>query len=225
MPDMAYLALRPGVTFAIIGARAIFLDLENDRYCALPAQVIEVLVQPQGERGEAEAHSPTSIGLRQTGLFETSDVCPHLMPVRRDRPVRGVDSPAQRDRLRMIDIVQVAALLVFARRTIGRCRLAELVTPPRLRASRRFNRGNPVSAEVLAHRYRSARRLLPIAPQCLPDSLALRAWLARHGQSCSLVFGVRMNPFTAHCWLESDGVVLNDAPDRIDAFEPIDVFS
>ena len=224
MPVMAYLALRPGVTFAIIGARAIFLDLENDRYCALPAQVIDDLVRLQGERGKAETHSPAAISLRQTGLFEISDRRPALLPVKRDRLACGVGPSTRPDRLGVIDVVRVAALLFFARRAVGRRRLAELVTSPRVRASRRFNRGNPVSAEFLAHRYRSARRLLPIAPQCLPDSLALRALLARHGQSCSLVFGVRMDPFTAHCWLESDGVVLNDAPDRIDAFERIGVF-
>jgi hypothetical protein len=62
---------------------------------------------------------------------------------------------------------------------------------------------------------------VPIAPKCLPDTLVLRDWLARAGLGPALVFGVRMDPFGAHCWLQSGSLVLNDAVDRIAAFTPV----
>lgn len=70
-------------------------------------------------------------------------------------------------------------------------------------------------------RFRAGRRLIPVASNCLTDSLALAAFLARRNVRADLVFGVKLDPFAAHCWLQTDDVILNDAADIVTSFTPI----
>ena len=69
--------------------------------------------------------------------------------------------------------------------------------------------------------FRAARRLVPMAPNCLTDSLALSAFLAARGFRSDLVFGVKLDPFAAHCWLQNEEAILNDAADSVSDFTPI----
>jgi hypothetical protein len=80
--------------------------------------------------------------------------------------------------------------------------------------------GTSASAAQVA-RFRAARRLVPVTPNCLTDSLALAAFLSRRAVAWKLVFGVKLDPFAAHCWLQNDDAVLNDAEDSVATFIPI----
>jgi hypothetical protein len=69
--------------------------------------------------------------------------------------------------------------------------------------------------------FASLRLFYPRAYLCLFDSLALLNFLARADLYPDWVFGVRAEPFEAHCWLQSGKVVLNDTLERVSAFTPI----
>jgi len=56
---------------------------------------------------------------------------------------------------------------------------------------------------------------------CLFDSLSLSEFLASHGVFPAWVFGVQSRPFAAHCWLQLDGIVLNDTVDHVKRYTPI----
>ena len=56
---------------------------------------------------------------------------------------------------------------------------------------------------------------------CIAASMALMAALAARGANPTLVLGVKLDPFQAHCWVELAGTVLNDAPDHVRPFTPI----
>jgi hypothetical protein len=61
----------------------------------------------------------------------------------------------------------------------------------------------------------------PVQGACLFHALALRIFLRRAGGRCDWVFGVRTWPFSAHCWLQSGDLVLNDVAERVGAYRPI----
>ena len=61
----------------------------------------------------------------------------------------------------------------------------------------------------------------PVSGKCLLRSYMLHRFLRRAGHDARWVFGVATWPFTAHCWLQIDDVVLDDAADRIAHFHPI----
>ena len=73
----------------------------------------------------------------------------------------------------------------------------------------------------LALRFDRVRRLAPVKPRCLPDSIAFLRYTARYGYAPRLVFGVTAHPFAAHCWVQDDACVLNDALDHALQFFPI----
>ena len=66
-----------------------------------------------------------------------------------------------------------------------------------------------VSDERLARAVRRTLRTLPADSRCLMQSLVLTRLLARRGRSASLVIGVSpAGTFTAHAWVEREGVPL-----------------
>jgi hypothetical protein len=57
--------------------------------------------------------------------------------------------------------------------------------------------------------------------QCLFECLVLTNHFARYNFFPTWVFGVHTRPFAAHCWIQSDGVVLNDTLDHVNRYTPI----
>ncbi len=56
---------------------------------------------------------------------------------------------------------------------------------------------------------------------CLLDSLTLVNFLARYGVFPQWVFGVKTDPFYAHCWVQQGDYVFNDTADYVRGFSPI----
>lgn len=56
---------------------------------------------------------------------------------------------------------------------------------------------------------------------CLLHALALLEFLSLHRIFPSWVFGVRTEPFAAHCWVQHRDVVFNDVPDYVSRYTPI----
>lgn len=84
---------------------------------------------------------------------------------------------------------------------------------------------SPSSVDTDIHyfalRQRRARRYSFVDTICLLDSLALLAFLRRRGHTATLVFAVNLTPFGAHCWVEHDGIILNDTLGSTQTFLPI----
>lgn len=59
------------------------------------------------------------------------------------------------------------------------------------------------------------------ADACLFDSLATLHYLAHWNSYPNWIFGVRTQPFSAHCWVQQGGVVINESVHRILSFTPI----
>lgn len=74
-----------------------------------------------------------------------------------------------------------------------------------------------------AQAFLRARRHLPLSRSCLLDSLALLTHLGRCRLSAQLVFGISIDPFCAHCWVQAGDLVLNDTVGNVRAYTPIRV--
>lgn len=75
--------------------------------------------------------------------------------------------------------------------------------------------------EFRAADFQAARCLFPAPRNCLPDSLALLDFLFEVGVAADLVIGVRMDPYGAHCWVQSKEALLNETVDYAASFTPI----
>ena len=207
------------VFVCVVDGQHIFLDLLRDRYFALPpaenatfaalaegccddlaASRLEPLIRAGVLSGHA-AGKPIAL---------TSHPRPDLSLAER----ADADAPA-----RLSEIVEIAMLVLAARRTVRRKALPKAF-------SKRSNRpaemaGGPLPRDGLVRRFVMARRLVPVAPNCLYDSLALRRFLGRRGGHADLVIGVKLHPFGAHCWLQDGTTVLNDSLGGARIFTPV----
>jgi Transglutaminase-like superfamily len=76
-------------------------------------------------------------------------------------------------------------------------------------------------ARILIGIFDVLRPLFPRNYLCLFDSLALIEFLAHYKLFPHWIFGVRSEPFCAHCWLQEGDVVLNDRLYRVEPYTSI----
>jgi hypothetical protein len=201
----------------MVDKRAVFLDLRRDRYCTLggaAALSFEKLRCIPGGFASEELAEP----LLATGMFAKASEATDHSPPRLPAPEPTFSNEQVQPRI--ADLAEILLLLVRTRRALRSQPFEQLIAKRFGRASGRVS-GRPDVALALARRFNSARTLIPIAPMCLEDSLALHDWLARRSVFPMLAVGVKLDPFAAHCWLQLDRIVLNDSPDRVAAFTPI----
>lgn len=70
---------------------------------------------------------------------------------------------------------------------------------------------DPPPVEQFPWAVKSVSRLIPGGQHCLSQALAVQTFLMRRGYLSKICFGVQCEPgrtFTAHAWLECNGVVL-----------------
>ena len=101
-------------------------------------------------------------------------------------------------------------------RIIGRVRRRKLA-----RAGRTQALDAELTRDLVAAFVRRRVFLFSSRNECLHDSLALLEFLARYGLYPDWVFGVQTRPFAAHCWVQQDGVVLNDSLEHVIGYTPI----
>jgi hypothetical protein len=216
------LCLRAGLSFCDVGGRLIFLDVNADRYFCLSKAVENgfrrACAGADLEIGE-EARLAELIQrgiLRRSGGTELVACAPLAVPT-------------------------ISLLQASRRPPVGRCHavsatMSVIVALLRLRllplrASLR-RRGTRASAAALsseqqarlaniARAFDSAGRLVSAHDRCLARSVAVARAAWRAGVPVDLVLGVALGPFTAHCWVQCGGVVVNDSVDTVLTYTPI----
>lgn len=209
----------PHLTACVAGDGLILLELRRDRYFRVPPREAPKM-RAWFEHGGGPAPADIATLLVKSGLVAPKDieaisataqpvVIPEAAPEQgRAPPLPGLGAYS-------------VARRVFATWLALRTRRLESV----IRSHRRQRRSAcptdavDCSAPLLA--YHRARRLVPIARNCLLDSLALDRWLGETGPPRTIVIGVTSEPFLAHCWLQTEHLLLNDSPDHVRRYAPI----
>lgn len=212
-------ALRRGLSYCVIDGNALFLDVPRDRYFRLSSR------QNSAFLGWCAGEMPDEASLRTletagvlvgdgAGAVNTS---PAIAPVLR-RSAAMDDGP--------FDLAEVARALWMQRKVERRLRIhglgRVLAEASKLRAG---GRQRDIHAGVAGPRvlraFEIARLIRTSADKCLPRSIAVGLCLARHGIHVDVVLGVKLGPFAAHAWAQSQGEVLNDTMEEVVRFTPI----
>jgi hypothetical protein len=225
------------VHWCIADKHLVFLDLKRDKYLGLDradtlAAASSLLVK-QDEVGSSTIAIPRR---------PTTDVVNELVEAglltldsAMGRRPRAISPPIPEDEL-ALDSRSSASTRSYLQ--ASRFVLAEVRALLKLRLSSMENIIEKASGRKRRHRAKASnsslaqypllvqtflrhRRLVPMPYSCLFDSLALLEFLAINGLFPSWVFGVRMNPFAAHCWLQEGRTVLNDTADAVRNYTPI----
>ncbi len=186
----------------------VFLDLHRDRYCCIPRRLLDpCTLVSQGlltsDRAgskpvEATTAEPPTLEVKRSAripaLLASIELVPFLLACRRaDHALRK----------RSLECVVQAIAVRSENGTHARTAL------PVERATR------------LAIVFDALRLLYPRPPLCTFDSLALLEFLASHGIYARWMFGVRADPFQAHCWVQLRDLLLNDRIERVARLTPI----
>lgn len=217
---MAYLQLQPHVGYGLACERAVFLDLRRDRYLALDRPAEEAFRRIRTAQEPVLAEPGARDLLLSTGLFREGSLRGRLAPASVPAPVASLLDRTAQARPGWTALWRAWRAVSRARTRLASVPLLEIVAA--IRESRyAAPPGNPAAAEKGARAFLAARPMVPLARSCLMDSLALLEWLGDDARHATLVFGVRIDPFGAHCWLQTERVLLTDAHDTVGTFVPV----
>ncbi|PPT26209.1 hypothetical protein XaCFBP7622_18465, partial [Xanthomonas arboricola] len=149
---------------------------------------------------------------------------PSVIPVARS----AMEMPMPARRPQLLEKLEVLALVLSTRLALKRNPLGRVLGSLSAAAQRRGMQQRPL-AELeqrltdAASVFRRARVWVPVEMRCLLDSVALARFLRRRQLDAQVVFGVALDPFSAHCWVQTGDLVLNDTVGNVHAHTPIRV--
>lgn len=207
------------IGFAVVDGEAVFMDARTDTYFMLESPQKSELIAMLGDGGfvGCDPRLAEAIGIGGEPAEIIRAECP--------RPARSlVDEPATVHWPGPADLFLTTCVVIGTRFRLRR-KPIETVLEGVLgtRASVTENAAYGAQLAARARQFLAARRLVPVKGNCLTDSLALLQLLGPTGHAAMLVFGVKLHPFAAHCWLQSNDLVLNDRLENVAAFSPVRV--
>ncbi|MCC4594059.1 lasso peptide biosynthesis B2 protein [Xanthomonas campestris pv. phormiicola] len=224
---MAY-KLRNDLWFCQSSDHLIFLDTHQDRYFRLPPAMEHAYLRYlQGDpAADVAALLDQSLVARMRLTDSPAQPCA-IQPPARSALEQAPNAPG----LRLAPLLDVSAAVASALLRLKTRPLNEALAGmarDRQRhttaATQRVHRATATELVDAARAFNRVRLYVPVAPTCLLDSIALALFLARRRLHAMVVFGVIGIPFSAHSWVQSGDMVLNDTVGNANAYTPIGVF-
>lgn len=205
------------LSFGIVDGRAVFMDERTDSYFLLDPSAEAHLHRLLAEQVPLSA---------DPGLLDAAGIVDERAEV-----IRAVHPTAARSLLdregpprpALAQTVTAARLVRRIRRRLRSQPIDMILADLQAIGCTRFAEFEVEDMVARACVFLGARRLVPVARNCLLDSLSLLHWLGRRGTRPALIFGVKLDPFAAHCWVQADDLVINDRVEAIAAFTPVRV--
>lgn len=212
--------LPPHISFAFLGGGAVLLDIETDRYLMLrgsEASALEALCN-----GPTPAAVEPAIGRLAARRLIAAGPGPSVAPISAPLPSSSaLELAGPSDRADSLEIARyrLDATLRLRLRGLGQTIAKWRHLKSELRTGEMIADRRHVNA--VARGYAAARVHLPWRRLCVPDSLALARFLWRRGIPGEVYFGVRLDPFAAHAWVQHDETVLSDNVNVVADYTPV----
>jgi hypothetical protein len=220
-------SLAPDTHLCLVQGAAVFLDLRGNRYVRL-TQVQTGWLMPLLEEGGSVTETDEqdfagrllARGLLQHGPSASAKMVTSAHPA----PLASLLELDPAGRPSACAMAGLALALLASRRASRGRNLLTAVSAARRWKARAARRPVP-SADAVIAATRAFHSVTPyfftIHDACLFRSLVLARYLTWLGARPDWVFGVRLAPFAAHCWIEHAGLALNEQADTIGEFSPI----
>ncbi|MDI1281734.1 lasso peptide biosynthesis B2 protein [Brevundimonas sp.] len=206
------LYLRHDVHAVAIGEDLALLDLARDAYLCLPGGAVAL---------EPGARDVIRSGAVADALLAGGVLGPEPPAARSAPPPLPTRTLIHQPLSRAVS-PRVLAAAVAVPADIRRARRGEgLAAWLALAEARRPLSRDAEAVEAAARQFWTVGAWLPIEGECLVRSAMLVAFLRRMGLSADWVFGVRLWPFAAHCWVQFGEVCLNDDVERLWPYTPL----
>ncbi len=219
--------LSPSVHWCQVNDQCVLLDVEGDRYLQMPARQLRALL-PFVELG-SEATSGLQVGAVPAELSELADellAADVLRSVPADKaraanprlpaPTTLVSGgrplPKAGHMLRALpNFLLACATADYLLRRGSLAQILSRVSERKLKSPKGRPCAIAARAVALTRIFHALRPFYPRDYLCLFDSLALIEFLAHWQIKPNWAFGVTIDPFKAHCWVQEGATVLSDS--------------
>jgi Transglutaminase-like superfamily len=213
---------RPGLYACDPGGALVFLDIVGDRYFALGGVARRACLNLV-EGAPCQPEEQTIIDdLVANDILRCVDG--------NARPALCANTPCRGAALRDDEAVNVTygAVAAALARTLAAIVELKIGSLDRILARFVFAKESRSSVKrplrdpsIIATTFAKADRILTSLDLCLPRSIALARMMMASGHSPSLVLGVKLRPFEAHCWVQQGDILVGDEMATIAPFSPI----
>lgn len=223
---MAHLILKHDVSYCELDGHLYFLDVSRDRYLggstSLTSAVNCLLRGSELSEASRKQLIDTRLFVDAVGGEKVLEPPCQLRSTHAiyGRPFRTFS--VYRSVCLLLSAILCLAVFHFL---IGRTRLSTAIRLSQNSLGAKSSDVLPPNIESMLHSFAQAVRLFPRKDKCLPDALALRAYLGMQGIRTTLVFGIQPTPFMAHCWIQHHDAVLGQDLETVSAFHAIKAVS
>lgn len=210
------------------GDEFVFLDLRQDDYTLVNGPAAAAL-----RASLFDERDPASITSPATALQQLLDGGLLTRSAAAGKPLAVTDVEIATEALLDVESVPqarvtfvtfctffAACLRAYARLRWGRLEHT-IGAVSRRKARHAAERLDVARARELTATFYKLRALFPFNYLCLFDSLALLEFLARYRIHPTWVFGVKLAPWGAHCWIQHDSFVFNEGVEEAARYTPI----
>lgn len=226
--------LRKNTFCCLANGHLVFLDLETDKYLCLDQEKSRICPdlwtdkphQNQGDPMDDALNTIAQALLEQRLITQNQDKsaapCPPTLP-KASETLLTLNSPSKADITfgHFLSFLKAAFVATYRLRFQSLKQVVTHVNERRTKHEKLLHPYNNEKARILVNSFTMLRPLLPSRGQCLFNALALIEYLASYDIFPNWVFGVRMAPFIAHCWVQNKDVVFNEPLDHIASLTPI----
>lgn len=235
---MSYYYLAPHVHACIADSHIVILDAKRDKYLCLPPEFtprLSGLVRerkcPAPPNGPAGPELPTKEmidALLQEELISAETGSSPDLPEPTYTPP-GSDLTLARfgpgPKVKLSHVLQFAwawGSALFGTRILGFSRMTDGLRNFKKQRAFAIAEPQPEKVSELIEIFRHLRGFVYTArDHCYFDCAVLMFFLLRNGVSAEWIFGVRMEPYRAHCWVQSGSILLTDALLHVRKFTPL----
>ncbi|WP_165357533.1 lasso peptide biosynthesis B2 protein [Sphingosinicella sp. CPCC 101087] len=219
-----YARLRQGLSYGLCGDKVVFLDLAADHYFCLPAGREKAFVALSRLEGGIEWDSSFE-PLAAFGVIEPSVQAEGFAPPTSiEVPTHDLvdctgEGPSWHD-LAGACAAELGTMLSLRTRRLADI-VAEIEACGRGRAGDQRDRDSRLGR--IAAAFAKTSFVFPAADRCLVRAVAMMRACHRRDLFPRLVFGVRLQPFSAHCWVQSGPSMLIGGVEQARLFTPVRV--
>lgn len=213
----------------------VFLDLRTDQYSCLERQhtrpfakaigLLDVLPEATDETGDetdgetymtGSAISGVLADLQSSGLITLDPVVgvpASLIPEPTELTELSGYAIGESPKIRAGHVISFFRALIIVRTMLRFASIKRIVTRVRRRKARhaKHRETDPDKIAAMVETYKILKPLfVTVKDKCLYNSFFLIEFLARYRIYPSWYFGVRFNPFYAHCWIQDDDILYDD---------------
>ncbi|WP_272989402.1 MULTISPECIES: lasso peptide biosynthesis B2 protein [Hyphomonas] len=222
MPDTV--RLHPDISFCRVSGTFVFLDARGDRYFCLKgkqANWFDDIISIQHRAGSTPERAAFLAHLIRTSVLTRSPAPGRVLAPCGHRPADRslLDTGGAHAKGSVVRFLVSWLACVPMRRTR---RIQAMLEDVRRRKKQITSERPAEDVLPLTRRFHAlALYFVTRHDACLLRSYLLLRYLVSAGVKADWVFGVRLSPFSAHCWVEYEGCVLNEHLETVHEFQPI----